>query len=317
MDSEVVISVHELRKTYRSGLFRRKRIEALRGATLEVPRGTIFGLLGPNGAGKTTLIKILLGIVRRSAGDATVLGLPAGSMASRRRIGYLPENHRIPRHLTGNTALEYFGRLSGMSMSEIRRRRPKLLDLVGLLGRETESVAGYSKGMQQRLGLAQAMLHEPDLIMLDEPTDGVDPVGRKEIRDVLKRLAAEGHSIFLNSHLLQELELVCESVAILVNGQVGRAGELAELKRQLADAPVVIECTADLATAERIAGEFAGSRVSSSGNGSVSIEASAADQPGLDGLVDRLRAESISIRSITRRELTLEEAFLRVLEPGS
>ena len=193
-DSDAVISVRDLKKTYRAGLFGTKRINALQGVSLDVPRGQVFGLLGPNGAGKTTLIKILLGIVKRSSGNASVLGLPAGSRRSRRRIGYLPENHRIPRHLNGNTALEYYGSLSGMSMAEIKKRRPRLLEIVGLKGREKESVTGYSKGMQQRLGLAQAMLHNPELIVLDEPTDGVDPVGRKEIREVLKQLASEAVS---------------------------------------------------------------------------------------------------------------------------
>ena len=211
--SEPVIQVAGLKKTYRSGILGRRRLHALQGVDLEVPKGSIYGLLGPNGAGKTTLIKILLGIVRKSDGGATVLGQPAGRLAARRRIGYLPENHRIPRHLTGRTALEYYGALSGLSVGEIRRRMPELLDRVGLAGREKESVAGYSKGMQQRLGLAQAMLHQPDLIVLDEPTDGVDPVGRKEIREVLRSLADEGATIFLNSHLLQEIELVCERVA--------------------------------------------------------------------------------------------------------
>ncbi|MEI7698945.1 MAG: ABC transporter ATP-binding protein, partial [Planctomycetia bacterium] len=197
-DPAIVIEAKNLSKIYRSGLFRRKRFQALKDVCLQVPAGSIYGLLGPNGAGKTTLIKILLGITSRTSGAATVLGSAAGSMAARREIGYLPENHRLPRHLTANTALEYYGSLSGMSLSAIRAASPKLLEAVGLKGRERERVSGYSKGMLQRLGLAQAMLHQPKLIVLDEPTDGVDPVGRREIREVLKRLASEGHTIFLN-----------------------------------------------------------------------------------------------------------------------
>ena len=186
MNAEPVIQVQDLKKSYKSGLIRRRRINALQGATLEVPRGSIYGLLGPNGAGKTTMIKILLGIVRKTSGEATVLGKQAGALDARRSIGYLPENHRIPRHLTGVTALEYFGCLSGLTAAEARRRSPEMLDIVGLAGREKERVSGYSKGMQQRLGLAQALLHKPELIVLDEPTDGVDPVGRKDIREVLQ-----------------------------------------------------------------------------------------------------------------------------------
>ncbi|MFK7821719.1 MAG: ABC transporter ATP-binding protein [Planctomycetaceae bacterium] len=314
-ESEYVISVRDVRKKYRTGLFRRKTIEALKGVTLDVPRGQIFGLLGPNGAGKTTLIKILLGIVKRTGGDATVLGLPAGSQQSRARIGYLPENHRIPRHLNGETALEYYGSLSGMPMSEIRQRRPELLEIVGLKGREKESVTGYSKGMQQRLGLAQAMLHNPDLIILDEPTDGVDPVGRKEIREVLKRLATEGHSVFLNSHLLQELELVCDSVAILVGGEVRCTGKVPELKKAIFDAPLIVEVLGDREVVDGLLPESNNAQVSEPGNGLLHIEISRIEDSEIDGLIDRLRKNAISIRSVKRMDLTLEEAFLRVVEP--
>jgi ABC-2 type transport system ATP-binding protein len=154
MNPSAAISVSDLCKTYRDGLLGRKKIEALQGVSLDVERGEIFGLLGPNGAGKTTLIKILLGIVRKTSGQATLLGRPAGDRQSRRKVGYLPESHRIPHHLTGNTALEYYGQLSGLSLAEIKRKRPPLLDLVGLDKWGKTSVKKYSKGMQQRLGLA-------------------------------------------------------------------------------------------------------------------------------------------------------------------
>src|SRR5262245_63639945 len=183
-----VIDVQALRKTYRDGFLGSRRIEALRGVSFRVERGTIFGLLGPNGAGKTTLIKVLLGIVSKTGGAAALLGQPAGDRRGRRRVGYLPENHRIPRHHTGNTALEYYGSLSGMSGREIRRRRPELLEQVGLGRWGRTSVKNYSKGMLQRLGLAQCMLHEPELLILDEPTDGVEPVGLSEMRTVGQRL---------------------------------------------------------------------------------------------------------------------------------
>ena len=316
-ESEAVISVRGLEKTYRSGLFRRKQVEALRGVSLDVPKGRIFGLLGPNGAGKTTLIKILLGIVKPTGGEASVLGLKAGSVASRKRIGYLPENHRIPRHHNGTTALEYFGSLSGMPMSLIKKRRPELLELVGLKGREKEKVSGYSKGMQQRLGLAQAMLHSPEVIVLDEPTDGVDPVGRKDIRMVLKRLASEGTTIFLNSHLLQELELVCESVAILVHGEVRVTGPVEELTQSVASNSLQVSVATDASTLQAIVKDFARATVRPSREGGVAVvDFGGIDQPNVDRLVDALRAKDISIVSMRRRELTLEEAFLHVVEPN-
>ncbi|MCA9030078.1 MAG: ABC transporter ATP-binding protein, partial [Planctomycetaceae bacterium] len=159
-----VIEVEELEKQYKSGFFG-PTIHALKGVSLHVEAGEIFGLLGPNGAGKTTLIKILLGIVSKTRGKATMLGEPAGSRRSRVRVGYLPEHHRIPHHLTGNTALEYYGCLSGMSVRAIHEKREALLETVGLRGRGQDRVNTYSKGMLQRLGLAQAMLHDPNLII--------------------------------------------------------------------------------------------------------------------------------------------------------
>ena len=232
MPSLPAIEVHSLRKTYRDGWLGRRRVEALKGVSFRVDGGVIFGLLGPNGAGKTTLIKILLGIVRKSGGSATLLGRLAGDRAGRRRVGFLPENHRFPKHHTGNTALQYYGSLSGMSGREIRRRRPELLELVGLSQWGKTSVEAYSKGMLQRLGLAQALMHDPELLILDEPTDGVDPVGRTEMRAVLRRLKHEGKTVFINSHLLQEVELVCDRVAILVKGELRREGLVKEITQR-------------------------------------------------------------------------------------
>src|SRR5580658_10401490 len=232
MNGSFAIETRDLCKTYRDGWFGRRRVPALAGVTLSVARGEIFGLLGPNGAGKTTLIKVLLGLVHKSSGNAELLGRPAGDIEARRHIGYLPEQHRIPHHLTGNTALEYYGRLSNMSMSDVRRRRPELLELVGLRRWGRTLVRKYSKGMLQRLGLAQAMMHEPDLLILDEPTDGVDPIGRAEIRDILGRLKSQGKTIFLNSHLLQEIELVCDRVAILGRGKLRRMDTVSALRQQ-------------------------------------------------------------------------------------
>lgn len=311
--TEPVIQVHRLRKIYTSGMFRYRRVDALQDVSLQIEPGRIYGLLGPNGAGKTTLIKILLGIVRKTAGDARVLGVTAGDIAARRRIGYLPENHRIPRHLTGQTALEYYGCLSGLPIGEVRRRIPEMLVRVGLKGRESERVGGYSKGMQQRLGLAQAMLHKPELIILDEPTDGVDPVGRKEIREVLRGLAADGASIFLNSHLLQEIELICEHVAILARGRVRKTGSIKQLTEAIADSPLIFWIRASRSDAEKC---FQGADVSSVKDlpdGAIEIVASLPDQSEVDRVIDLLRENGISIMSMKRRALTLEDAFLEII----
>ena len=310
---DFVIQTTDVSKTYRSGLFGRKSFHALKGVSLNVPRGTIYGLLGPNGAGKTTLIKILLGIVRKTGGSASVLGHAAGSRAARREVGYLPENHRIPRHLTANTALEYYGALSGLSMSEIRQRRQPLLESVGLWGREKDRVSGYSKGMLQRLGLAQSMIHKPQLIVLDEPTDGVDPVGRREIREVLQRLAAEGHSVFLNSHLLQEIELVCDSVAILNHGQCLLTGTVKDLKAALTDSAVFLQLRGQEVAVRNATNSLAGAVVRVVAADAFEVEVAIRSQAELDKLVDTLRAEQVSIWQIARREKTLEEVFMNIV----
>ncbi|MFO0427726.1 MAG: ATP-binding cassette domain-containing protein [Planctomyces sp.] len=308
-----MISVTQVCKTYRTGLFRRRDFRALDGVTLEVPRGVVYGLLGPNGAGKTTLIKILLGIVKRTSGDASVMGFPAGSQVARSRIGYLPENHRIPAHLTGDTALEYYGALNGLSVSEIRRRRPELLRLVGLADRGRERVSRYSKGMLQRLGIAQAVLHRPELIILDEPTDGVDPVGRREIRQVLKELADSGTTIFLNSHLLQEVELICEHIAILTSGVVRRTGTVRDLKKEYSNSAAIFQVTGAESAVRKLVETREQAVLRRVTDDAFELEVRLPSQSAQDQMIDELRAAGISIWSVGRRELTLEEAFMEIV----
>src|SRR5436190_3592630 len=229
VSDQPAIETRELSKTYVEGLLRRRRIAALKGVSLRVERGEIFGLLGGNGAGKTTFIKTLLGIIRKTAGDARLLDFPAGDRRGRKLVGYLPENLRVPRHLTGYTALEYYGNLSNVPTSVIRQRRGPLLEKVGLAERAKDPVRTYSKGMLHRFGLAQAMLHDPELFILDEPTDGLDPLARSQVRGYLKELKEQGKTVFLNSHILQEVELVCDRVAILDKGVLRRVANVAEI----------------------------------------------------------------------------------------
>jgi len=312
MNGSLAIETRDLSKTYRDGWFGRRRVPALNGVSLGVMRGEIFGLLGPNGAGKTTLIKVLLGLVHKTAGEAELLGRPAGDIEARRHIGYLPEQHRIPHHLTGNTALEYYGRLSNMSMSDVRRRRPELLELVGLRRWGKTLVRKYSKGMMQRLGLAQAMLHDPELLILDEPTDGVDPVGRAEIRDILGRLKSQGKTIFLNSHLLQEIELVCDRVAILGQGKVRRMDSV-EAIRRLTSPEAVFTLRADDVSVRRL---LNGRKIIDSQSVDpehIRVSVDATDQADLDACIDVLRQGGISIAAVGRRQLTLEQAFLELV----
>jgi ABC-2 type transport system ATP-binding protein len=311
-DAAIPVVVRDLAKTYREGWFSRHEVRALRGVSFHVERGEIFGLLGPNGAGKTTLIKILLGIVGRSRGDASLLGRTPGDLRGRRRVGYLPENLRIPRHQTGDTALVYFGGLSGMSAGEVRRRRDEILDLVGLTGWGHVGVRKYSKGMQQRLGLAQALLHDPELLILDEPTDGVDPVGRSEMRSLLVRLKQTGKTIFLNSHHLQEVELVCDRVAILQHGLVRRAGRVADLTLT-PETELSLTLSGDDGAIRRAVGEREVRRWTSGENGERVVSLRVTDQADANELIDALRALGVSIAALSRHRQTLEEAFLAIL----
>ena len=217
------IDLRDVAKRYKG------RIDALRGISMQVRPGEIFGLLGPNGAGKSTLVKIIMTIVRPTRAAGTVLNQNIGHKPTLGRMGYLPENHRFPRYLTGRQIIEFFGALAKVNRPTRRKRAAELLDLVHMSDAADRKVGTYSKGMAQRIGLAQAMVNNPDLILLDEPTDGVDPVGRREIRDVLLRMRGEGKTVFINSHLLSELEMICDRVAILVAGQVATQGTLHDL----------------------------------------------------------------------------------------
>ncbi len=313
-----VIQVQELRKTYRTGWFGRRRIDALKGLTLAVHPGEIFGLLGPNGAGKTTFIKILLGIARKTAGQAALLGHRAGERRSRREVGYLPENLRIPRYHNAISALDFYGQLSGMAPSEIRMRGAQLLETVGLKDRARDNIAQYSKGMLQRLGLAQALLHRPRLLILDEPTDGLDPVGRAQVRGLLQQFKADGHTVFLNSHILQEVELICDRVAILDRGLVRFVGPVHELTKQLNEGQarniiLTAELQCDAAQLESQLASWTVQSCQPNGLRQYQVVVQLAEQSDLDRFVDELRSAKISILQLTRKRVTLEDAFLSLL----
>ncbi|MBI1949767.1 MAG: ABC transporter ATP-binding protein [Acidobacteria bacterium] len=282
---------------------------ALRGLDLVVPRGQTFGLLGPNGAGKTTLVKLLLGIAFPTSGKATVLGRPSGHVPTRRRIGYLPENHRYPPHLTGEQVLHHFGRLSGLGRPERTRRVEALLKRVRMEEWRAVRVHKYSKGMMQRLGMAQAILNDPDLLILDEPTDGVDPIGRREIRDLLLEQKQRGATIFLNSHLLSEVERLCDRVAILREGALLREGSVSDLTRPQAAWRVEVRPAA----AEAL--QAACRRVPGAGVVQGGVEMSG-DAGALNVLIDALRGQGVEILSVVPRRDSLEDVFVKVLNEG-
>jgi ABC-2 type transport system ATP-binding protein len=202
---------------------------AVKGLTLQVQRGEVFGFLGPNGAGKTTSIKMLLGLIKPTSGSASLLGAPLADRATLAHVGFLPEHFRFQDWLTAAEFLEMHGQLYGMERQSLKRRITDLLERVGLTDFRDKQLRTFSKGMLQRIGLAQALLNQPDLVFLDEPTSGLDPVGRLLVRDIIRELREQGTSVFLNSHLLSEIEVTCDRVAFIRHGEVARVLELSAL----------------------------------------------------------------------------------------
>jgi ABC-2 type transport system ATP-binding protein len=219
----------DVTKTYAHGLLRRRAVEAVRGVNLRIEPGQVFGLLGPNRAGKTTLVKLLLSLCRPSGGAVSRLGHPLSERGTLKDVGYVHENHAFPRYLTAAGLLEYYGALSLTPYETVKERVPRLLEMVGLADRSREPIARFSKGMLQRLGLAQALINDPQLLVLDEPTEGLDLSGRQLLRDVVADLRRRGRTVLLVSHVLTEVEQLCDRVAVLVQGRVTYCGPLAEL----------------------------------------------------------------------------------------
>jgi ABC-2 type transport system ATP-binding protein len=307
--TETVIEVHDLAKVYKTS-FGRPPVRALDGVSFTVRAGELFGLLGPNGAGKTTSVKIILGLTPATAGEARVHGLPVRDPESRRRVGYLPEGHKIPGYLTARQAMSIFGRMSGMEKSEIASRTALLLDQVKLSQWADVRVKKFSKGMTQRLGLACSLVHSPDVLLLDEPTDGVDPVGRREIRDLLREEAkTHGTAVLLNSHLLSEIELTCDRVAVLRKGKVAAEGTVDELTRKSAKYKMVATAPIDdaLVASFRETGAIV-ERVNSH------VELSVDDVQHLNALVDRLRSGGGMLTELAPIRSTLEDVFVDLIK---
>jgi ABC-2 type transport system ATP-binding protein len=300
-NGEPVVSTNDLSKNY-------GKIEALRGVTLEVRKGEIFGLLGQNGAGKTTMVKILLGITGLTSGEARLLGESVGTTSVRKHVGYLPEDHHFPDYHSAASLLNFYGALLELPRRDRVRRGEEMLEQVGLKGRMNYKIRTYSKGMKQRLGIAQAMFHDPHVIFLDEPTDGVDPVGRREIRDLLQQLKSQGITIFLNSHLLGEVELICDRVAILQSGEMVRQGTMAELTQQRGLFMLGLADGQKLPTEDL---EKQGYHARQSGN---LWEVSLKDGQSIDPLIDLLRSRGLGIRHLMQKRQTLEDIFIQTVE---
>src|SRR5579871_2419479 len=297
---DLAIATYGLRKVFGDKV-------AVRGLTLEVPRGEVFGFLGPNGAGKSTSVKMLLGLVSPSRGQAIVLGQPAGDVRTRAKIGFLPEHFRFYDWLTGAELLRLHGQLYGMSRSGLRQKILELLELVRLTQNADKNLRDFSKGMLQRIGLAQALLNDPELIFLDEPTSGLDPGGRRVVRDIIKAQRERGATVLLNSHLLSEVEVTCDRVAFIKHGEVI---ETRELKNLLEEQTTVRVRAANL-TAEMAAGVQKWASGVSLEDHQLTFTVSSREV--LPQVLRYLVAGCADVYEFTPQHLSLEDRFLEIV----
>lgn len=283
---------------------------AVESLSLTVARGEVFGFLGPNGAGKTTAMKMLLGLVQPTAGEARLLGRPLTDLEARARIGFLPEQFRFHEWMRADELLDFHGKLAGMSKAARRARIPEVLALVGLSTRGRDRLRSFSKGMSQRVGLAQAIIHAPALVFLDEPTSALDPIGRREVRDILHHLRERGTTVFLNSHLLSEVEQVCDRLVILDHGRVVRAGPLHELLQQELEidievdavTPVLLAALTPLCDTLRHEGRR--------------LTATVADRERIPQIAAAVTAAGAGLYRLAAKTLSLEELFVETVEEG-
>jgi len=294
------IETNQLRKVFGDNV-------AVRGLTLQVQLGEVFGFLGPNGAGKTTSIKMLLGLAAPTSGSAQLLGAPLGNLAARARIGFLPEHFRFHDWLSANEFLNLHAQLYGMSSTQQRQRVPELLELVGLTPFRDKQLRTFSKGMLQRIGLAQALLNRPALVFLDEPTSGLDPVGRRLVRDLIRNLREQGTTVFLNSHLLSEVEITCDRVAFIKHGEVIRVSEL----KTLVDGETAVTVRAHGLTPETLAGLAQWGRdIRADGD---HLTLTVADDSTLPAITRYLVAQGAEVYALTPQRLSLEELFIQIV----
>jgi ABC-2 type transport system ATP-binding protein len=296
------IEIHNLTKNYPVGFWKKQLRPALKGLTLSVETGETLGFIGPNGAGKTTTLKLLMGIIFPSAGGATILGKDFHDLEIKRRIGFLPEQPYFYDYLSATELLDYYASLSGVDTAERKRRIPELLEQVGLSDAGNKPLRKFSKGMLQRVGIAQAIVHDPEVVFLDEPMSGLDPIGRHEIRELIQRLKDAGKTIFFSTHILSDAEALCDRVAVVHKGELRGVGVINELRSSATGTVEVIwEGTAAL---ERV-----GALVTESHVTGALVRAKTASG-NLDRLLDALRQQRTRLISVTPLQGTLEEYFL-------
>ena len=307
------ISIEGLTKHYRVGFWRPRPYVALDGLALNVRRGEVFGFLGPNGAGKTTTLKLLMQLIYPTAGRAEILGRPVGDAAVKSRIGYLPENPYFYDNLTAEELLVYFARLFGYSAHEGRQRASRLLDAVGIGPERTFALRRFSKGMVQRVGIAQALINDPEVVFLDEPMSGLDPVGRREVRELILRLRDEGRTVFFSSHVLSDAEALCSRVAILVKGRLSAAGSLDELTAFEARGWEIVVGGLASETLDGMRGSLASATRLGDGRYALTLPPSAVP----DSVITALVAAGAHLVSLTPLRATLEDFFLERVRAAS
>jgi ABC-2 type transport system ATP-binding protein len=301
-----VFEVESISKTFRHWWSKRE-VRALQDVTFAVQRGSIFGLLGQNGAGKTTLVKIALTIAHPDSGKIRLLGEPVEKRAVLAKVGYLPENPRFPSHLTAWQVLQLYGNMSGADVNKVRDNASKWLDRLDLLKWKDTRVSKFSKGMNERLAFAQALVHDPELIFLDEPTDGLDPIGRREVRTICREMADAGKTIFINSHILAEIELICDRIALMKSGQIIEQGTLADMTSSRGGYELMIPAS-DAVSAWLQEKTLTFTAV----NGHYHLEA--ADRAAANAMIDALRSRNVEIESLTVKRRSLETVFIDKIE---
>jgi ABC-2 type transport system ATP-binding protein len=301
------IETEGLSKDYRVGFWRPRRYRALHDLTLRVEAGEVFGFLGPNGAGKSTTIKLLMQLIYPSAGRAQIFGRPAGDVTVRRRLGYLAENPYYYDYLTAEEVLTYFARLLHVPAADVKTRVSRTLDEVGIGSERRLRLRQFSKGMLQRVGLAQAIIHEPELVVLDEPMSGLDPVGRRQVRDLILRLRDRGCTVFFSSHILSDAEVLCTRVGIMAQGRLVSSGRLSEMVAYEVKGWEIVAAGVSDALRSELQGKVRG--VASVDHGRVAIHLAAETKPEL--LIAELSSRGASVESLNPVRDTLEDFFLQ------
>jgi ABC-2 type transport system ATP-binding protein len=302
------VRTERLTKDFLAGFWRPTPKRALDALSFDIPAGGVFGLLGPNGAGKSTTLKLLVDLLRPTSGCAEVLGRPPGDTTARQRLGFLPENPTFYDHLSAEELLTYFAGLFGFTGADRRRRATAVLDRVGLAADRRRPLRQYSKGMVQRVGLAQALVNDPELVILDEPMSGLDPIGRRDVRGMIAELGRDGRTVLFSSHILSDAEELCERVAILAKGQLVVSGRVSELtSRDVTGWQVVVAGGEEMRHRELVPHGSVRRLV----DGRFALDLPATVRP--ESLIAALPATGATLESVTARRATLEDVFVRAV----